>query len=87
MDNTARKRIRAAIVAAAMELFEHRGYDGKTVADIVETADIGTRTFFNYFTSKAEVVFPDADLRVRAAVDAIALGSRETPPRTCCCAP
>ncbi len=69
-----RKRIRtrAAIVTAAMELFEHRGYEGTTVADIAEKADIGTRTFFNYFTSKEEVVFPNVDLRVRAAVDAIA---------------
>jgi AcrR family transcriptional regulator len=67
-----RGRTRQAIVDAATELFEERGYDGTTVADIAAAAEIGTRTFFSYFTSKEEVLFPESDARVRAAVDAIA---------------
>ncbi len=67
-----RERTRSAIITAAMQLFETRGYDGTTVADIAAAAEIGTRTFFTYFASKEEVLFPGADTRVRAALDAIA---------------
>src|ERR1700677_380827 len=67
-----RDRTRKALINAAVDLFERRGYDGTTVADIAEAADIGTRTFFSYFASKEELLFPDSDARVRAAVTAIA---------------
>jgi AcrR family transcriptional regulator len=65
-------RTRQAIVDAATELFATRGYEGTTVADIAAAAEIGTRTFFSYFASKEELLFPQSDARVRAAVDAIA---------------
>ena len=64
-------RTRAAIIAAAAQLFETRGYDATTVADIAEAAEIGKRTFFSYFASKEEVLFPDVDARVLAAIDVI----------------
>lgn len=67
-----RERTRKALVEAATELFETRGYDETTVADIAAAAEIGTRTFFSYFASKEEVLFPEADARVAAAVEAIA---------------
>jgi AcrR family transcriptional regulator len=67
-----RERTRRAIVDAATDLFERNGYDGTTVADIASAADIGTRTFFGYFASKEELLFPEADARVQAAADAIA---------------
>jgi AcrR family transcriptional regulator len=67
-----RERTRKALVDAAIDLFERHGYDGTTVADIAEAADIGTRTFFSYFASKEEVLFPQSDARVAAAVTAIA---------------
>jgi AcrR family transcriptional regulator len=67
-----RARTRQAIVEAAIELFERDGYDATTVADIAAAADIGTRTFFSYFPSKEEVLFPEMDGRVRTAVAAIA---------------
>src|SRR5258705_10589515 len=35
-------------------------------------AEIGTRTFFSYFATKEELLFPESDARVRAAVEAIA---------------
>jgi AcrR family transcriptional regulator len=65
-------RTRAALVAAATELFATRGYEQTTVADIAAAADIGTRTFFSYFASKEELLFPSSDARIQAAVDAIA---------------
>jgi AcrR family transcriptional regulator len=67
-----RDRTRKALVDAAIDLFERNGYDGTTVADIAEAADIGTRTFFSYFASKEELLFPESDARVAAAVTAIA---------------
>jgi AcrR family transcriptional regulator len=67
-----RDRTRKALVDAALDLFERNGYDGTTVADIAEAADIGTRTFFSYFASKEELLFPESDARVAAAVAAIA---------------
>jgi AcrR family transcriptional regulator len=67
-----RARTRQALVDAATDLFERRGYDETTVADIAGAADIGTRTFFSYFATKEELLFPESDSRVRAAVAAIA---------------
>lgn len=67
-----RDRTRKALVDAAVELFERNGYQGTTIADIAAAADIGTRTFFGYFASKEELLFPEADGRVDAALTAIA---------------
>jgi len=67
-----RDRTRRALIDAAINLFERNGYDGTTVADIAEAAEIGTRTFFSYFASKEELLFPESDARVAAAVTAIA---------------
>jgi len=67
-----RDRTRRALIDAAIDQFERNGYDGTTVADIAEAAEIGTRTFFSYFASKEELLFPDSDTRVAAAVTAIA---------------
>jgi AcrR family transcriptional regulator len=66
-----RTRTREALVEAAAELFERRGYDGTTIADVAAAADISTRTFFSYFATKEDVLFPDADARVLAALTAI----------------
>jgi AcrR family transcriptional regulator len=54
-----KQRTRQAIVDAAFELFAERGFDGTTIADIAEVAEISPRTFFSYFPSKDDVVFHD----------------------------
>jgi AcrR family transcriptional regulator len=54
-----KQRTREAIVEAAFELFAKRGFDGTTIADIAEAAEIAPRTFFSYFPSKDDVVFHD----------------------------
>jgi len=58
-----KQRTREAIVEAAFELFAERGFDGTTVADIAEAAEIAPRTFFSYFPSKDDVVFHDFEER------------------------
>lgn len=67
-----RARTRQALVDAAIMLFARDGYEQTTVADIAAEAEVGARTFFNYFASKEELLFPESDARVRAALEAIA---------------
>ncbi|MCU7729215.1 TetR/AcrR family transcriptional regulator [Actinoplanes sp. KI2] len=66
-----RARTRQALVDAAVDLFERNGYERTTVADIAAAAEIGTRTFFSYFPTKEDVLFPETDARLRATVAAI----------------
>ncbi|MEU3695053.1 TetR family transcriptional regulator [Streptomyces griseoviridis] len=54
-----RPPMREALVAAAFRLFLERGYEETTVDDIVALAGVGRRSFFRYFPSKEDVVFPD----------------------------
>ena len=67
-----RARTRRALIDAAIALFERDGYEQTTVADVAAAAEVGTRTFFNYFASKEELLFPESDARVRATIEAIA---------------
>ncbi|HEY9370833.1 TetR/AcrR family transcriptional regulator [Streptomyces sp.] len=55
----AKSSMRDALVAAAFQLFLEHGYEQTTVDDIVKTAGVGRRSFFRYFPSKEDVVFPD----------------------------
>lgn len=55
----AKPSMRDSLVAAAFQLFLERGYEQTTVDDIVKTAGVGRRSFFRYFPSKEDVVFPD----------------------------
>jgi AcrR family transcriptional regulator len=66
-----RERTRQALISAAMRLFEKKGYEQTTVAEIAAAAEVSTKTFFNYFTSKDEVLFPHLAGRIDAAVDVI----------------
>ncbi len=53
-----RERLRAA----ALELFEERGFAGATVPDIVARAGLTERTFFRHFSDKREVFFGDDEI-------------------------
>lgn len=46
-------------MAAAIRLFDSRGYDEVTVVDIAESADMDASTFFRHFGSKEAVLFTD----------------------------
>ncbi|MFE2722629.1 TetR/AcrR family transcriptional regulator [Kitasatospora sp. NPDC059327] len=67
-----RARTRQALVDAAAEIFDRKGYDETTVAEIAAAAEVSTRTFFGYFATKEDVLFPDSDARARSTVEAIA---------------
>ena len=47
---------RQALQDAALRLVADRGLEQVTVEDISEAADVATRTFFNYFSSKEEAL-------------------------------
>lgn len=49
-------RTKKMIVDAAMELFFEHGYDGTTMEDIAQSADIGTSTLYRYFPTKESVI-------------------------------
>lgn len=67
-------RTRDAIVRAALDLFEERGFHGTTVDEIAARAEIAPRTFFRYFPTKEAVLFAKAaDDRARIGA---ALGAR-----------
>ncbi|MQY18793.1 TetR/AcrR family transcriptional regulator [Nocardia macrotermitis] len=51
------RQARARIIEAAQELFRDRGFDGVSVGDIAERAEVGRTTFFRHFGDKQEVVF------------------------------
>ncbi|TPG36720.1 TetR family transcriptional regulator [Mycobacterium hodleri] len=54
-----RRETRQTLVAAALSLFDTRGYDDVTVVDIAESADLDASTFFRHFGSKEAVLFTD----------------------------
>lgn len=49
-------RTRAAIVRAALELTLERGFEGATLSQIAERADVSRGTLFTWFASKEEIV-------------------------------
>ncbi|MFD8726677.1 MULTISPECIES: TetR family transcriptional regulator [Streptomyces] len=51
--------MREVLAQAAFGLFLERGFERTTVDDIVARAGVGRRSFFRYFPSKEDVVFPD----------------------------
>jgi AcrR family transcriptional regulator len=48
---------RKTIAEAALRLFLERGYDGVTVRDVAEEADVAATTLLNYFPTKESLVF------------------------------
>ncbi|MFI7610222.1 TetR family transcriptional regulator [Nonomuraea terrae] len=50
----------------ALLLFEKQGYEQTTVAQIAAAAEVSPATFFNYFPSKEDVIFPDRLVQAEA---------------------
>lgn len=63
---------RDTIAEAACELFLECGFDATTIADITQRAGVSRSSFFNYFTSKSEVLWAGLDERIAGVERALA---------------
>ena len=55
------------IVDVATRLFDEQGYNETTLVQIAEAAEIAPSTFFNYFSSKVDVIFGLTDAILESA--------------------
>ena len=62
---------REAIFAAAQALFGERGFDGVTVAEIADAANISVKTLFTYIGAKEELLFSGGPTVLDAVVEAV----------------
>ena len=62
-----RKNVRRRLQGAALELYQARGYDRTTTAEIAARAGVTERTFFRHFPDKREVLF-DGEAALSAAL-------------------
>ena len=63
---------RSRVMAAGLRLFREHGYEATTCEEIAAAADVGPRTFFRYFPTKADVLFADHDALLGALRDTLA---------------
>lgn len=64
---------RETLAEAACELFLEQGYEATSVADITQRAGVSRSSFFNYFSSKSDVLWSGLDARIDEALEALAL--------------
>ena len=51
-----KRQTRDALIEAALELFEAKGYEQTAIHEITDAVDVSERTFFRYFASKEDLV-------------------------------
>jgi AcrR family transcriptional regulator len=71
---------RRRLQQAALELFDARGYDATTTAEIAARAGVTERTFFRHFPDKREVLFDGEDAFRAALADGVAAAPGELGP-------
>lgn len=70
---------RERLLAAGWTLYLSKGFEATTVEEITNAADVAKGTFFNYFSSKEEMLAPLAAWRMQRISDRIDL-SKGAPP-------
>ena len=76
-----KQEVRARIIEAAIALFDQHGFDDAKVADICDRADVVTKTFFNHFATKQQLLREIADRQLAtlfADIDAVRAGAGST---------
>jgi AcrR family transcriptional regulator len=56
-----KERTRQAITSSAMRLFFERGFDQVSLIKIAAAAEVAVQTVYNYFPTKGDLVFDEAD--------------------------
>ncbi len=59
MGTSRRERTTARLATCALELFEARGFENTTVAQIAEAAGVSEMTFFRHFATKEQAILAD----------------------------
>lgn len=62
---------RERLQAAALQLFESKGFDDVTAKEIALAAGLSERTFFRHFETKHEVLFAEGPILLGAILDAM----------------
>ncbi|KHK97495.1 hypothetical protein LK09_12155 [Microbacterium mangrovi] len=62
---------RETLAEAACELFLERGYAATSVGDIAARVGVSRSSFFNYFASKADILWSGLDERIAAAASTL----------------
>lgn len=65
---------REILAEAACELFLENGYDATSVSDITTRAGVSRSSFFNYFSTKADVLWGGLDERIAVLADRLREG-------------
>jgi AcrR family transcriptional regulator len=65
------EKVRRRLQEAALKLYETRGYEETTAADIAAEAGVTQRTFFRHFPDKREVLFGGEDEFINALTNAV----------------
>ncbi len=61
-----KQRTRDALVDAAFDLFQRKGFEATTIDEIAEAVELSPRTFFRYFESKEDVALTLLDKQFSA---------------------
>lgn len=65
---------RDTIEEAAAELFLEQSYAGTTIDDITQRAGVSRATYFNYFDSKSDLLWIDADQAIERFSECVGAG-------------
>ncbi|HYX89652.1 MAG TPA: TetR family transcriptional regulator [Gaiellaceae bacterium] len=71
-----KERTRQAIAEAAQRLFQERGFDAVSVAEVAREADVSQGTVFNYFPTKEDLFYGQMETFEAALLEAV----RKRPP-------
>lgn len=67
-----KRQTREALIHAALELFDAKGYEQTAVREITDAVDVSERTFFRYFASKEDLALSFAKDGTDALLAALA---------------
>ena len=77
-----KQQTRDALIHAALELFEAKGYEHTAVREITDAVDVSERTFFRYFASKEDLTLSFVRDGSDALLEALAARPPEEEPMT-----